>query len=240
MLLTAATVATASAAAPIPARDLTMRADGPAYRFRWRAAPEVAAQPSLLLDLRAAATRSLARLRAEAIADRARAKRVGQGVPTYRLFATTDWKLAADTPKLLSLIGESSSYSGGAHGSTSYAMRLWDKSAKRPIAMPALFANWPKARKAIEADYCKALAQAQAQRRIGEKVSGFDACPRLSDQVMVPWGGFDDAAPSIIILLPPYTAGPYSEGSYEITVAWPASIKPLLKPAWRSTFFPSD
>ena len=226
-------------AAPVPATALFQNLVSPPLVYRWRIAPEVATEPALLRSLRTAAATERAKAIKASTTDAAAAKKGGYGFSRYRL--VTDWRLAADTPRLLALIGTTSTFSGGAHGNITYDVRLWDKTVHRPVKLLALFNNWAKARKNIEADYCKALALEQARRRRGATpAGGFDTCPRLSDQAMTPVGDAGDAAPQVIVLLPPYAAGPYSEGPYEITLMWPEAIKPLVLPAWRSTFFPGD
>jgi hypothetical protein len=233
------TIAASAGAAPVPATALFQNLVTPTLVYRWRVAPEAAMEPGLLRSLRAAAATERTKAQKAATTDAATARKQGYGFSRYRL--VTDWRLAADTPRLLALIGTTSTFSGGAHGNISYDVRLWDKTVHRPVKLLALFGNWAKARKNIEADYCKALAVEQARRRRGATPSGgFDTCPRLSDQAMAPVGDGGDGAPSVTVLLPPYAAGPYSEGAYEITLMWPEAIKPLLLPAWRTTFFPGD
>ncbi|WP_419816622.1 PdaC/SigV domain-containing protein [Glacieibacterium sp.] len=237
--LALATLAVPANAVPIPASALFQNLVSPTLVYRWRVAPEAALEPALLRSLRTAAAAERAKALKAATTDAAAAKKGGYGFSRYRL--VTDWRLAADTPRLLALIGTTSTFSGGAHGNVTYDVRLWDKTVHRPVKLLALFGNWAKARKNIEADYCKALAVEQARRRHGTTpAGGFDTCPRLSDQAMTPVGDAGDAAPSVTVLLPPYAAGPYSEGAYEITLPWPDAIKSLVLPAWRTTFFPSD
>lgn len=237
-LILAAMLAAPAMAAPrpVPASDLLIRQASPALVWRWRAPPELATQPPLLAALRTAALRDAAKARAAATADAASARRAG--IP-FRAYETiTDWSLAADTSRLLALSGEIYSYTGGAHGNTGYAVRIWDKTARRSIGIEALFTDWPRARKLLEPDYCKALAAAQLARR-GTTASGgpFDACPRLSEQPVVPWGGLGSRAGQYRVLLVPYVAGPYSEGSYLVTAPWPEAIRTLVKPAYRADMF---
>ena len=220
----------------IPASDLMIRQSSPEIDWRWRAAPEAATQPGLLAALRRDALNEAGRARTAARADAAGARTAG--FPFRKHESITDWTLAADTPHLLALAGQVYSFTGGAHGNTGYAARIWDKDAKRAIPIDALFTDWPRARRLIEPAFCRAVAEEQKQRRAGATLGGdFDACPKLSEQPIVPWGGLGTRAPEFRVLVGPYVAGPYSEGSYLITVTWPEAVRSLVKPAYRDDLF---
>ena len=229
-------------AAPIPASALIIRQSSPALAFRWRVAPEAAEAPALFKAMRAEALRTAARERVSAAHDAATAAK--DGYPFRRYETVIDWSLAADGPRLLALAGETYTDTGGAHGNLGYAVRLWDRKAKRPLAVADLFSDWPRARALIEPVYCAALAAEQAQRRgrhaaapaPGAAPEPFDACPKLSEQPLVPWGR--SARPNQFrVLLAPYVAGPFSEGSYLVTAPWPDGVRALVKPAWRAELF---
>ena len=223
-------------AGAVPAAALIIRRSSPALVFRWRAPPEAAEAPALLAALRAEALRTAAKGRAVAQRDAAAAAKAGFPFRAYETVA--DWSLAADTPRLLALAGETYSFTGGAHGNTGFAVRLWDKAGRRAIAFDALFTDWPRARMLIEPAFCAALARMQAERRGGAKTGGdFEACPRLSEQPLVPWGGLSARAGQFRVLLGPYVAGPYSEGSYLVTAPWPEALRPLVRPVYRRDLF---
>lgn len=216
---------------PILASDLMIRQSNAQISWRWRAAPELATQPSLLRALRSEAQREAARATRGAIADAASAKKAGFPFRPYEYI--TDWSLAADTPRLLALAAESYSYTGGAHGNTGYAVRIWDKTAKRSIPFSALFSDWPRARKLLEPPYCKVLAEEQRRRTGAQPLNEMNACPKLSEQPILPFAGLARSAMQFRVLLGPYVAGSYAEGSYKIDATWPESVKALVKPAYR-------
>jgi hypothetical protein len=228
-----ALIATPSLAAPrvIPASDLLINQSTPAISWRWRMAPEAATQPALLAGLRGEALKAAATAKAEAANDAASAKK--DGFPFRRYESISDWSLAADTPRLLALVGEAYAFTGGAHGNTGYTAKVWDKTAQKAVPFSALFSDWAKARALIEPAYCAALATEQKARG-GNPVNN---CPKLSDQPIVPWAGLASRATQLRVLLAPYTAGSYAEGSYLITLPWPEGIKPLVKPAYRDDLF---
>jgi hypothetical protein len=226
-------IAAPTLAAPrvVPASDLLINQSTPAINWRWRMAPEAATQPALLAGLRSEALKAAATAKAEAANDAASAKK--DGFPFRRYESISDWSLAADTPRLLALVGESYAFTGGAHGNTGYAAKIWDKTAQKAVPFSALFTDWAKARAVIEPAYCAALATEQKARG-GNPVNN---CPKLSDQPIVPWAGLATRATQLRVLLGPYTAGSYAEGSYLITLPWPEAIKPLVKPAYRDDLF---
>lgn len=235
LLVVALWPTTPAIAAPIPASQLIIRQSSPNLSWRWRAPPELAEQPALLTVMRAEAVKTAAKDRAAAARDAASAAKAG--FPFRRHETLTSWTLAADAPRLLALSGETYANTGGAHGNTGYAVKIWDKTTKRALTIDQLFTDWPRARKLLEPVYCKALAQEQAQRRGGLAGGTFDTCPRLAEQPVVPWGALSNRAQQFRVLLGPYAAGSYAEGSYLITAPWPDAVKPLTRAAYRRDLF---
>jgi hypothetical protein len=221
-------------AAPIPASDLLIRDVSPVLSYRWRAAPEAATQPALLSALRTDALAELAKEKQDAARDAAEAKK--SGFPVHRYETIADWTLAADTPHLLALSGLVYSYTGGAHGNTGYTAKIWDKQANKAISFAALFTDWAKARALLEPAYCKALADEQ-KARAGNPVNN---CPKLADQQIVPWADLATTARQFRVLIGPYAAGSYAEGSYLITLPWPDGVQKLVKPAYQTDLFSTD
>ena len=227
--------ALAKAPAPVPASALLIRQATPEMAWRWRAAPELATQPALLRAMRAEAMAEVGKARAAAAADAASARKAGFPFRAYETI--NDWSLAADTQRLLALAGETYAYTGGAHGNTGFAARIWDKTAKRRIGIEALFTDWPRARKLLEPVFCKALADEQARRRRGADGGSFNECPKLSEQPVLPFAGLGQQAGQFRVLMGPYVAGPYAEGSYLVTAPWPEAVRPLVKPAYARDLF---
>lgn len=220
---------------PIPASALVIRRSAAEYQWYWRIAPEVATQPALLRAMRKTALTEAAT--AARVAARAAASAKKAGYPFRRYETISDWSLAADTPQLLTLAGEVYSFTGGAHGDSGYAVKIWDKAARRTITIDGLFSDWPQVRKIIEPAYCAALAEAQRARRGTPAGSGAYACPKLSEQPVVPYGGRLTSAGQVHVLIGPYVAGPYAEGGYIISLPWPEAIRPFVKPAFRAALF---
>jgi hypothetical protein len=229
--LIAALLAAPALAAPIPASDLLIRDVTPQLSYRWRAAPEAATQPGLLKSLRSDALAELSKEKKDAARDAAEAKK--SGFPFRRYETIADWTLAADTPRLLALSGLNYSFTGGAHGNTGYAAKIWDKQARKAIPFSALFSDWKKAQGLLSPAYCKALAEEQKVRGGNPQ----NNCPKLADQQIVPWADLATTAQQFRVLIGPYAAGSYAEGSYLITLAWPDGIEKLVKPAYKQDLF---
>ncbi len=221
--------------APVLVRELFITSAEPALRWRWRAAPEVGLEPTLLRAMRGEAMVALGSERS--MARKAMADAQAAGYPHRPYETVTDWRVAADTPQLLALHGEVWRYTGGAHGNTGHAGRLWDRQARRSIGIDALFTDWPRARKLIEPAYCEALAAEQRTRRGDAPMAdGFDDCPPLAEQLILPVSApFGGPARQLRVVLPPYAAGPYVEGSYTIDLMWPEGVAALVAPAWKAT-----
>lgn len=232
-------IATAATAAPpeppVPASDLLIRQSSPALDWRWRIAPEAATQPALLAALRAEALKQADTERRTATHDEAESSK--SGIPFRKYMTMNDWSLSANTPRLLALAGQTYAFTGGAHGNYGYSAVIWDKTAARRIGFADLFSDWPRARRLLEPAYCAALA-AEQTRRLGEPpVGGPNACPKLAEQPVLPQAGLATTARQFRVLVAPYLAGSYVEGSYLIDVMWPETVRPLVKPGYRTDLF---
>jgi hypothetical protein len=226
----------ATSAAPILASDLILKNNSANLQYSWRVPPEVGVEPKLFEAMRAKAEAGLAAGRATADADAAEAKK--SGFPVHQYADLSIWTIAADTPRLLAVTGQIYGYTGGAHGNTGYDSVVWDRKLGKAIGAADLFTDRAKARAIIEPYVCKALAAEQAERRGGAKMSPeFEKCPPLTQATIVPYGGFGPVAWQLRAIFAPYVAGPYAEGSYEITIPWPDAVKPLVRAEYRDELF---
>ncbi|HEX7782326.1 MAG TPA: DUF4163 domain-containing protein [Sphingobium sp.] len=161
------------------------------------------------------------------------------GYPFRQHSLQTTWKLHADTPRFLALLGESYVYTGGAHGMTAWAGLLWDKQAAKDIPVTALMTSQAAFAAAITTPFCNALDDARAKKR-GEPVKrgadDFSICVDPMKQVLVPEAGKGGGVDRIRVVIGPYEAGPYAEGSYEIDVPVDAAMMQAIKPEYRAAF----
>lgn len=226
-----APVATA-AATVVPASDLLIRARSDELDFGWRMVPDVAAFPPLLAELRRDAQGQLAEATKGAADDRGARP---ADAPFFGHYFQQNWRVEADTTRLLSLMAETDTFTGGAHGMHMSRGLIWDKQARRKLALPELFVDWAKAHSIVEAAYCRELDRERADRRGSPaKIGGsFDDCPPLLEQTVTLAGWNDNASGGLKVYLDPYTAGPYSEGTYELWVFPEPALSKLVKPEYR-------
>lgn len=149
-----------------------------------------------------------------------RAQNSADGIEEPPYYHSIVWKIAAQTPRLVSVFSEEDDYQGGAHPNHTIQTLLWDKTAKTAIETKRLFRAAADF-KAIDTYLCHQV-EAERSKRAGEPISqsgsGF-ACPKFAESrlVLVPAvaGG---KAGAIDALYAPYDVGPYAEGPYEIRV----------------------
>lgn len=225
-----------AAAAPILASDLILRNNTATLQYLWRVPPEVGIQPQLFAEMRGQAEARLAKAKEAADAGAADAKKNNYPFRQYTDMAT--WTLAADTGRLLAVVGELYGFTGGAHGNSGFDSVIWDEKLQKRIGLPDLFTDRAKARAIMEPVVCKALAAEQAKRRGGQKLGGdFDKCPALTSATIVPYGGFAPVAYQAKVIFAPYVAGPWAEGAYELKLGWPEALRPLVRPEYRADLF---
>ncbi len=172
----------------------------------------------------------------EARSGRREAAREAAGPPRWEY--QEHWGVLGGGAPLLSLVANITTYSGGAHGNLAYRGLIWDTGRQREVRLTDLFARgeWPRR---FRARYCAALNR-EREERWNEPVpqDGFaNRCPELGDYVVLPAdldenGRFE----ALQVLLPPYAAGSYSEGPYEISVTFEPADLPLVAERVRPAF----
>ena len=148
------------------------------------------------------------------------------------------WTLEGQTERLVSLVSNTDTFTGGAHPNRNSSALLWERAAQREVKLADLFASPGGLDGAIRPQFCKLLDAERAKRRPGETVEGeFSECPALSELTVAPAdkkeaGRFD----TIVLIADPYVAGPYVEGEYEITIPVSAALVAALKAEHRGDF----
>lgn len=226
--------------APPSPTGRTEKDENELYAFGYAYPDAAAAIPALkdLLDRRLEAAK--AELASAAKSDQAEARKAGY---PYRLHSfDTTWKIVSDLPDFLSLSAEIYEFSGGAHGMSNFDALVWDRRTNASAAPAAFFASKDALRDAIQMPFCDALDRQRARRR-GEPVqrdSGqpFTECIDPVANTLILGSSNGKTFDRIGVLVAPYEAGPYAEGSYEVTLPVTARVMAALKPQYRSSFSP--
>ena len=149
-----------------------------------------------------------------------------------------EWKVVTDTPRFLSLSAERYVYTGGAHGMSGFDALLWDKRAAQARDTLALFTSESAFVQAIRTGFCAALDRERAKRRgdFEMTVPEFNDCIDPLDATIILGSSSGKAFNRIGFLIPPYAAGPYAEGSYEVTLPLTKPVLATVKPDYREYF----
>lgn len=152
---------------------------------------------------------------------------------------TTSWNVAADTARFLSLEGETSIYSGGAHPNSFFDAAVWDRERGQALEPMDLFTSPAALSDALREPYCEGLVDAQAERR-GEvypsRAEMIERCPGFDQLVIVPVSSGGEAIDAIRVLAAPYVAGAYAEGPYVVTVPVTRAVVDAVKEDYRAAF----
>ncbi|WP_404482638.1 DUF4163 domain-containing protein [Novosphingobium sp. BL-52-GroH] len=232
-----ATEAPTEAPAPV-AKGRAEKEENAVYEFAYSYPDAAAAVPALrtMLDGRLDADKS--DLVSSARAGKADAAK--DGFPYHAYSRQTEWKVVTDLPDWLSLSSEHYEFSGGAHGMSGSDSLLWDRRADTARKPADLFTGQDALRAAIQAPFCDALDKERAKKR-GEPVlrdSGqmFSECIDPTAQTLILGSANRRTFDRIGVLVAPYEAGPYAEGSYEVTLPVTGKVMAALKPQYRSSF----
>ena len=151
----------------------------------------------------------------------------------------TEWKVVTNLPSWLSLSASVWEYTGGAHGNSWPKAVIWDKQANVRRSALDLFVSKAAFTAAVRVPFCRALNLEQSKRRgepVNPKDGGFSACPDPADTPVLLGSSNKTHFTRIGIVLPPYAAGPYSEGFYEFTLPVTPAVIKAVKPQYRAAF----
>ncbi|PJG49078.1 hypothetical protein CAF53_13225 [Sphingobium sp. LB126] len=225
-------------APPPPAKPFERKEKTDLLEFAY-SYPAVAAQIPVLVDR---FDRQLTVGRADALKMAREDRKAAEsgGFPFHAHSLETHWKVRADTPRFLALESESYSYTGGAHGMTGYDALLWDRARKRETAFTAVMTTPTAFAAAIRDRFCDALDKARAEKR-GEPVKrsaddDFTKCIDPMQQVLVPTSKDGKLIDGVTVVIGPYSAGPYAEGSYDIALPVDAAMRKAIKTEYQDAF----
>ncbi|WP_336959142.1 DUF4163 domain-containing protein [Sphingobium aquiterrae] len=224
--------------APPPAKPFKVEEKTGLLEFSYAWPSEAAAVPAIAARLRGEMDRSKGDALKLAGEDRKSAQ--ANGFPFHAHSLQTAWESHAATPRLLSLLGQSYVYTGGAHGMTGYTPLLWDRKTGQEVALATMLTSPGALKQASGKRFCAALDAARAEKRGAPVVrSGqddFTACPDMMRQAIVPESKNGKSIDSLTIVIGPYEAGPYSEGSYDIPLPVDAAMLRAIKSDYREAF----
>jgi hypothetical protein len=228
-----AAVPTAAAGQPRAVEESNDR-----YEFEYAYPAAAGAIPALKAKLDGDLAEQRAQLVAEANEAAADAKQ--NGYPYHPYSRTLDWKVVTELPNWLSLSTIVATYTGGAHPNYVFDALLWDKAANRPREALDLFTSKQALSAAISKAFCAAIDRQREEKR-GEPVkrgSGemFTECLDPVNYTIILGSSNGAAFDRIGFLVPPYEAGPYAEGSYEVTLPVTAQLLALVRPEFKASF----
>lgn len=169
----------------------------------------------------------------------ARADADSNGFPFNPYSETTEWKVVTDLPRWLSLSAQIYSYTGGAHGNHGFDSLVWDREADTDREPKDLFVSLEALEGAMREDYCRILDRQRAEKRGSEPLdadSPFSECPPFSDLTIILGSSNNRSFDRIGFFAAPYVAGPYAEGSYEVTLPVTRAAKDAVKPEFAAAF----
>lgn len=222
-----------------PAKPFQLSEKTPTLEFAYAWPAAAAAIPEIDAKLR----KDMAMQKADALKmatqDQKSAKESGYPFRAHSLEKT--WAVSADTSRFLALKSEVYSYTGGAHGMSSYDVLLWDKPRDRETSVQALMTSPAAFAGAVRERFCAALDQERAKKR-GEPVARgddpFTQCIDLMQEVLLPSSKDGKLIDGITVVIAPYSAGPYAEGSYEISLPVDAAMRKAIKTEYQDAFAP--
>lgn len=227
---------TASANSTPDARNVSVSTDD--FEFAYAYPASAAAIP----ELRERLEKRLAEARSSLEKDAAEAKADAEANDfPYRAYSSmTKWEQVADIPGWLSMSAEYTSYTGGAHGNLGYGSMVWDKTGKRWLEPEELFRSPVSLENAVASRFCAELDR-QREKRRGQKVDKsnsdfFSDCPRIDELTVLLGSSNGQTFDRIGLIAAPYVAGPWAEGSYEITVPVNTSVMDAVKHEYETAF----
>lgn len=184
----------------------------------------------------------LARTRAALVSDAkdGREDAKAGGYPFNAYTASSQWRVVTDLPGWLSLSTLVGSYTGGAHPNYGFDTILWDKAANQKRTATDLFTSKAALKEAVLKAFCAELQRQRARKRKGEKLGDpedeFNKCIDPTEQTVILGSKGHKGFDRIGFLISPYAAGPYVEGSYEVTLPVTAAVVSAAKPEYKAAF----
>lgn len=161
------------------------------------------------------------------------------GFPFHAHALEKRWSVTADTPRFLALQSSTYIYTGGAHGMTGYDALLWDKARQRETSAEAVMTSSAAFADAIHDRFCAGLDKARAKKRGAPVLRGDDPFSKCIDpmkEVLVLTSRDGKLIDGVTVVIAPYSAGPYAEGSYEVPLPVDAAMRKAIKTEYQDAF----
>lgn len=224
--------------APVPAgKPFAVNEKTDLLEFTYAYPGEAAAVPALASKLDKAMAEAKANALKMARQDQQSAKESGYPFRPHSL--ETHWTVSADTPALLALKSETYIFTGGAHGMTGYDTLLWDRHRKMQVSFAVMMTSPAAFAEAIHDRFCKELDRQRAKKRGTPVVRGDDDFTKCIDpmkEVLVLTSKDGKLIDGVTVLVGPYSAGPYAEGSYDVAIPIDAAIRNAIKTEYQNAF----
>lgn len=244
---TPATPAPAAGTTPAPATPVGALADvsetTPDYIIGISYPPIASKYPGLAADLKRYADAARAEL-----VEAAQGREKGAGSMPYDL--SLSFTEVLDSPTLVAVAADGSSYTGGAHGAPLLARFVWLPQQNKRLTAAALVpseAGWTAIAGAVREQLHTALSQRidADDLPVGERATLVDSVGRMIDEGTEPKvTNFDQFEPvvdpsgkvtALRFVFAPYQVGPYSDGAQTVDV--PAAVLlPHVAPEYRAMF----
>lgn len=212
------------------------------YQFGYSWPAKVSAIPPLAERLASERAESLARLKQEAEAWQREGKAQGFDAPPNAY--EKEWQVVTDLPRFLSLSADIYTYSGGAHGMSVSDSLVWDRQDGKALKPTAMLQSEDALDRAVQARFCEELDRQRAKKRGGPVTrsdDSFSDCIAPSANSTLIFGSSSgESFDRVGFLVPPYNAGPYAEGAYEITLPVDAGLIDAIRPEYQRFFTPAS
>ncbi len=209
--------------------------DNDLYKFKY-SFPAVAPELASILKREAESTET--RLKADA--SQARQDSEAQGFPYHAYEIQHQWQQVANITRFQSLSAQIYAFSGGAHGNTGYDALVWDKQAGKELKPIDFFSSPAALGAVIRQPFCKALDAERRKKRDGQLGGGpddpFSECIDPLEQTLILGSSNGKTFDRLGILIGPYAAGPYAEGSYDVTLPVTGAVMKTVKQSYREAF----
>jgi hypothetical protein len=175
---------------------------------------------------------------------------LGNDIPTAPYDLTLSFTELLDSPQLVAVAADGSSYTGGAHGAPLIARFVWLTQQQQLLTAAQLVpdpAGWQAIAEVvreqlhtalsqrIDADAVPAAERAEMIRNAGRMIDEGTLANAESFAQFEPVLGADGRIAALRFVFPPYQVGPYSDGTQTVQV--PAEVLlPYVAPAYRGLF----